>query len=134
MQFQELPTDNKPITDANPLNSSESNEKQHQKPDEFISKTDKLDDLEVDTILSYSKVEQQTTDHRTVNLTVSVLFFFCVGQWSLILVFSNGVDFHFYEINQGSISSAALMKVYINYLNNINYIKFNIIKTSIVLA
>lgn len=71
---QEVQSDTKPIHEhnANPLSSSESmKDKTDSHLDEESSATDKCpDDLEVDNILSHSKVEQPSAEHRA-NLIVS---------------------------------------------------------------
>lgn len=78
--LQEIQSDIKPIHEHNaiPLTSTEPmQDKSDSNLDEESLATDDFvksrDDLEVDNILSNSKVEQQTTEPRT-NMIVSALF------------------------------------------------------------
>ncbi|XP_055318755.1 period circadian protein isoform X2 [Sitodiplosis mosellana] len=66
---KDIPSDTKPIHEHNaiPLSSTESMKDKTDSHLDESSATDKpgSDDLEVDNILSHSKVEQQTAEHRT---------------------------------------------------------------------
>lgn len=73
---QDIPSDTKPIHEHNaiPLSSTESMKDKTDSHLDESSATDKpgSDDLEVDNILSHSKVEQTSAEHRA-NLIVSCI-------------------------------------------------------------
>lgn len=88
--MQDYANDNKTTHEHNvtPMSSSESQEdKTAQRLDDVVSTPgESLDDLEVDKILSNSKVDQQNSEHR-FNLTVRIHFTTLVWDAYLFKVF-----------------------------------------------
>lgn len=92
--LQEAASDNRASHEHNvtPINSSESqNDKTTQHSDEDGSNTDKSpDDLEVDEILSHSKMDQQNTENcanlmvSSVQCYLSLVFSYCAKAFEAI--------------------------------------------------